>query len=169
MYASDIVAEQAAGLPDEVHRLRAASRRLFARLDRREVLFVACWVAFARRHRLTASARVEPSIQQVDREPLALREEVDRLGSFLENGNSTSLENGSPIYLGVQDSTSANITRVVFSLTSAVSTPNDFAINRLSVTPPGATTVPEPASWMLLCSVLAVVGVARRGLIGTPD
>jgi hypothetical protein len=83
------------------------------------------------------------------------------LGSFLENGDSTSLENGSAIYLGVQDSTSANITKVVFSLTSAASSPSDFAINRLSVTAP----VPEPASWVLLCSVLAVVGVARRRVL----
>jgi hypothetical protein len=87
------------------------------------------------------------------------------LGSFLENGNSNDLENGSAIYLGVQDSTSANITKVVFSLTSAASTPADFAINGLSVTPPGAATVPEPASWMLLCSVLAVVGLTRRRVL----
>jgi undecaprenyl-diphosphatase len=54
MYASDIVAEHPGGLAQDGRRLRA----LFTNLDAREIVIVACWVAFARRHRLTAGARV---------------------------------------------------------------------------------------------------------------
>jgi hypothetical protein len=81
------------------------------------------------------------------------------LGSFTEVGVATSLEDGSAIYLGVMDST-ADINKIVFSLTSAAGDPADFAINNLSITP--AASTPEPGTLMLLGGGLALLGVARR-------
>jgi hypothetical protein len=74
-------------------------------------------------------------------------------------GLATSLEDGSAIYLGVMDST-ADINKIVFSLTSAAGDPADFAINNLSITP--AASTPEPGTLMLLGGGLALLGVARR-------
>ena len=81
------------------------------------------------------------------------------LGSFTEVGVATSLEDGSAIYLGVMDST-ADINKIVFSLTSAAGDPADFAINNLSITP--AASTPEPGTLMLLGGGLALLCVARR-------
>jgi len=93
------------------------------------------------------------------------------LGSFTENGSSGNPppEDGSAIYLGIGDATGANITKIVFSLTNAVSDPADFAVNQLSITPGGIANVPEPATWLLVGSGLALLGVARRSKSSNSD
>jgi hypothetical protein len=59
------------------------------------------------------------------------------LGSFSESGTSTSSNDGSAIFIGLQD-TAADIYKIQFILTSAISNPNDFAIGTLYVSPTGA-------------------------------
>lgn len=81
------------------------------------------------------------------------------LGSFTENGTSTSLEDGKAIYLGFAD-TAPEITRIVYSLATGVTDPADFAINGLSIT----QAAPEPGTLALLGGGLALAGTFRRRL-----
>src|SRR5262249_56044605 len=50
------------------------------------------------------------------------------LGSFTENGNSTSSADNSAIFIGLM-STSGDISKVVFAVTAATNNPGDFALN----------------------------------------
>lgn len=52
------------------------------------------------------------------------------LASFTENGTSNNNADNSAIFIGVQSST-CNISKIVFSLDSAFADPTDFAINKL--------------------------------------
>ncbi len=83
------------------------------------------------------------------------------LGTFSESGNSTSNGDNSAIFIGVKDST-AEITSIVFSLTSCSNACTDFAINQLSLTSSGGQQVPEPASMFLLGSGLLGVASSLR-------
>ncbi|MGH7867165.1 MAG: hypothetical protein ACREP9_05920, partial [Candidatus Dormibacteraceae bacterium] len=67
------------------------------------------------------------------------------LGTFTEDGVSNGNEDGSAIFLGVQDLTGANITTIDYSLTSCVLDCTDFAVNQLSLVAGGTTGTPEPA------------------------
>jgi hypothetical protein len=80
------------------------------------------------------------------------------LGTFVERGNSTSLEDGSAIYLGVMD-TAAEITSVRYSMIAYVGDSGDFAINAGSISPVAA---PEPATFLMLGGGLAVAALLRR-------
>jgi len=81
------------------------------------------------------------------------------LGSFLENGVSTSQSDGSAIFIGISDST-ADISKIVFSLTDASSAPNDFALGPIEFS---ASAVPEPSTWaMMLLGFLGLGFVAYR-------
>jgi len=80
------------------------------------------------------------------------------LGSFTENGNSTSTGDNSAIFLGVKSDT-ANIATIVYSVNSGFG--QDFGINRLDFSP--ATAAPEPASMTMLgVGVLGMFGYGWR-------
>jgi hypothetical protein len=80
------------------------------------------------------------------------------LGSFTVPGNSNNNSDNSAIFIGIQDLSGANITRLVFG-TSNSNQNQDFAINRMVLlTQPAA--VPEPGTFRLLLT--AVVGLVIR-------
>ncbi len=78
------------------------------------------------------------------------------LGSFSNSGNGTSNNDGSAIFIGI-GSDQANISSVQFSLPTAYAAPNDFAINRLTISEP----VPEPST-ILGTLTAASFGIALR-------
>jgi hypothetical protein len=90
---------------------------------------------------------------------------IQALGSFgaspvfCVSGNNTGAEDGSAPFIGIQDTSGANITDLLFTTDVG---PNATAINQLSFTPSGTT--PEPTSMLLLCSGLLTVAetIKRR-------
>ena len=91
---------------------------------------------------------------------------VQALGSFgsspvfCATGNNTALEDNSAPFIGIKDLSGGNISDLVFTTDVG---PNATAINTVSFS--GVTTVPEPASLMLLASGLApLAGAARKRL-----
>jgi hypothetical protein len=79
------------------------------------------------------------------------------LGTFTEDGNSTSLEDGSAIFIGVLDTVPA-ITSLVFGIDNPPAFQGDFAIDSLLIS---TGFVPEPANSVL--SLFAVgVGIWWR-------
>ena len=81
------------------------------------------------------------------------------LGSFALGGNSSGSNDNSAVFVGLM-STQADIKQVQFHLTSASSSPNDFAIGTVSFATGGA--VPEPATWALMLGGFGLAGVALR-------
>ena len=80
------------------------------------------------------------------------------------SGVSNSLGNGSALFVGLGDTTGANVSEILISTTSADSSfTNDFAIDDPSFTYGTTSTVPEPRSMaVLLSALLGVAGVVRR-------
>jgi hypothetical protein len=96
------------------------------------------------------------------------------LGQLTENGQSSTAEDGSAIFLGAID-TSAEITSIVFGIENPPSFEGDFAINTLSL-----NTVPEPSSIVLTMfailpilalwqfrSIASLLPVFGRGVAGS--
>jgi hypothetical protein len=89
------------------------------------------------------------------------------VGSFIENGDSTHLGDGSAIFIGLQ-STAVDISEVQFTLTSASLHPNDFAIGPVTFGSTPLTVfpgVPEPSTWAMMLAGFAMIGAVLRGLI----
>ena len=80
---------------------------------------------------------------------------TNSLGTFTEGGLSTSLEDGSAIFIGVLDAT-AEITSIVFGIDNPPPFGGDFAIGTLSINTAGA--VPEPSS-LVLAMIAVPVGL----------
>jgi len=81
------------------------------------------------------------------------------LGTFTENGNSTSLEDGSAIFIGVLD-TMPTITSLVFGIDNPPPFEGDFAIDSLLI---NTGSVPEPTSCVLAMFAIAVgLGIRWR-------
>ena len=80
------------------------------------------------------------------------------IDSISENGYSNGSNNGSAIFIGLNND--SGITKAVFSLSSATyGTVGDFAIDQLDVVPASA---PEPTSILLISSALAGLAVFGR-------
>ncbi len=75
----------------------------------------------------------------------ALDSKGNVLASFTRSGTGTNANDGSAIFLGIR-STDTPIAEFRFSLTSAVTNPGDFAINRFDLSTKQA---PEPSSLLL--------------------
>ena len=82
------------------------------------------------------------------------------LAFFDFSGNSSGDRDGSAVFAGIR-STSGNIRGVRFAGVSASNSPNDFAINSVSVND-ATTTVPEPGTYALMASGLLAMAVIRR-------
>jgi hypothetical protein len=78
--------------------------------------------------------------------------------SFASPGDSNGSSDGSAIFIGVLSSTQT-LTSLTFTLDSAASNPNDFAINAVQL---NTAVVPEPASWALMIVGFGLVGVSVR-------
>jgi hypothetical protein len=83
---------------------------------------------------------------------------LNLLGQGTFDGNSTFDGDDSAIFIGLLSNT-ANIRSIVFSLDSASTSPEDFAIGNVGVNTAGVV-VPEPGTGTLVSGVLAVAGVA---------
>lgn len=94
--------------------------------------------------------------------------------SLLGTESITSDTNGDPVFIGAQDTTTADITSLTFALTGCTGTCdlNDFAVDTLYSINPGTTpppppppppppTVPEPASILLFAGALTALGVLK--------
>ena len=82
-------------------------------------------------------------------------------GTLLGFVTETSDLAGDALYIGGLDTTGANVTKAVFSLTAVGSNPNnetnnlgDFAVDTLSLVNPVVTGIPEPGTFFLLGGAL---------------
>jgi hypothetical protein len=95
---------------------------------------------------------------------------IQALGSFGSSpvfcvqGTNNGAEDGSAPFIGIQDTTGANITDLLFTTTEDNTPPNSTAINQLSFTSGGKGVVPEPITLVLFGSGLLGLGRARRKL-----
>ena len=88
------------------------------------------------------------------------------LGSYTESGNSTDLNDGSAIFLGIADLTGPNITSVVFSYTAGA--PQGFILDTLKLDePPLTAAAPEPGTLAFVLLGLAGLAVLRRRTLAT--
>lgn len=86
---------------------------------------------------------------------------VTSLGTVTAEGVSGA-DPGTALFIGVVDST-ADVTKLVFSLTSAASSPTDFSIDTLLIDSTGPRQVPAPGTIPLVAAGLAgVLAAARR-------
>ncbi|MEI2580682.1 PEP-CTERM sorting domain-containing protein [Scytonema sp. PRP1] len=84
------------------------------------------------------------------------------LGNFTRLGNSNSRRDGSAIFIGIGSDT-ANISRLQFSVPNASFSPEDFAINGLSLRSTSDSSQPVPEPLTILGSLAAGgVGAALR-------
>jgi len=81
------------------------------------------------------------------------------LGSYAENGASTNAGDNTAIFIGLFDDT-ADISKIVFSLTTAPGPTNDFAIGPVDFSTQ-VSSIPEASSWAMV-----ILGFAGIGLIG---
>ena len=87
------------------------------------------------------------------------------LGAFSELGDSQSSADNTAIFIGLQ-STAIDISQIEFTLLSAYTNPNDFAIGPVTFsTTPLSGGIPEPGVWAMMIVGLAMVGAALRELL----
>lgn len=85
---------------------------------------------------------------------ISVYDENNLLGTFTEDGDSNGDADNSAIFLGIIDSTGADITSAVVNLVGSNGAAGDFAMNQVSL-----VETPEPSSILLF-------GVGLLGLIG---
>jgi hypothetical protein len=108
-----------------------------------------------------AGAQIQSAVLGAFTARITVFDAANNSASFTLTGDATSSADNSAIFIGVLSSM-ADITKVVFDLTAASSSPNDFAIGPVALKTAGTAPVPAPAALGLFGLGLLGLLAARR-------